>query len=809
MDELIQDLRHGCRALTRRPGPALVALATLALGIGANTALFSVVNAVLLRPLPYRDPGRLVAAFDHDMKRGERRGPTSPATLLQWTSGNRSLEQVTAAHPWAPVLTGRGEPEQLHGLKASRSLFALLGARPLLGQVFQPLVAGESARPIVVLGHALWTRRFGADPAVVGRALTLDGTPYTVVGVMPAGFRFPPFWATDAELWTPLDLGADAAQNHAEFLRVFARLRPGATVATARAELDAVSRRLAREWPDSNAGIAANLEPLREPVVGPVRTALLTLLGAVGLVLLIACLNIASLLLAQGTSRERELAVRTALGAGRARLLRQWLTESLLLSLIGGALGLLVAYWALPLLVAASPDSLPRVSEIGLDGRVLGFGLALSLGSGILFGVLPALRAGRSDLTASLRGGPRVAGRASHRLHDLLVTAECGLAVVLLVGAGLLLRSFLLLVQPRPGFRTDHLLAVSLSLAGSPYASPERQPIFFRELGERVGRLPGVERAALVNHVPVAGDTWRMSFLAQDHPPERPADVPSAIVRSVSPGYLATMGIPLLRGRDLEASDEADARPVVLVNRALARRIWPGTSGVGERLRLGRLDSARPWLTVVGVFGDARQSSLSEPIQPEILFPYGQNPVAWWTGTTLVVHTGRAPEALVDAVKAQVWAIDPDLPVTAARSMREILSDSVAERRFDALLLGLLALAALGLAAVGVYGLLSYSVSRRAHEIGVRMALGARRRQILALVVGHGLRLAATGAALGLLASLALSRLLTSLLFGISPADPATLLAIPVLLTGVAGLACLVPARRAARVDPLACLRDE
>jgi len=803
--ETLRDLRQGLRAIARRPGVAAVAVVTLAVGIGASAAIFTVVNAVLLRPLPYREAARLVAAFAHETRRGEARNPTSPADFLEWGRGSAALHRLTAAHPWSPVLTGRGRPEELPALKASPSLFDLLGAEPALGRVFH----SPSEEPQVVLSHGLWQRRFGADPGVIGQALTLDGKSYVVAGVMPPGFRFPPFWATDAELWAPLVFTAEAEASHSRFLRVFGRLRPGASLEQARAELGMVARRLETERPESNAGIGVTVEALQEPVVSRVRPALLVLAGSVAFVLLIACANVTSLLLAQGLSRGKEVAIRAALGASRSRLFRQWLAESLVLACAGGLGGLLLARASVSVLRVLSPDSLPRLDEIALDGRVVAFTLGLSLATGLLFGLLPALRSSRADLVESLKQGERVAsGRGRHRMHDLLVIAEFALALVLLVGAGLLIKSFLLLQRPQTGFRSDGLLTLNLSLSGSPFAEPARRPVFFRELAERVRSIPGVEGAGFVNHVPVGGDTWSTSFTIEGRPDPEPRDTPQAVMRTTTAEYLGTMGIPLLRGRALEPRDGADAPAVVLVNQALARRYWPGADPVGSRIRLGGAASDAPLRTIVGVVADSVQAGLIDPVRPEVLFPYPQDPVGWYKGTTLVVRTAAAPRLLAEAVKAQVWALGPDLPVTRVRTMEEILAEAVGQDRFKTLLLGLLAGVALLLAAVGIYGVMAYSVGRRAHEIGVRMALGARAAEVFAMVVGQGLRLSALGAALGLVGALGLSRVLAGLLHGVSPTDPGTFAAVTLLLTAVAALACSLPARRAARVDPLVALRE-
>jgi putative ABC transport system permease protein len=783
---------------------ALVSIATLAVGIGGSAAIFSVVNAVLLRPLAYRDAGELVAIFAHETRRAEPRNPTSPADFTEWKRSSQVLDLMTAAHPWSPVLNGRGRPEELPALKASPSLFDLLGVEPALGRVFH--TADEP--PQVVLSHALWQRRFGGDPGIVGQSLDLDGRSYVIAGVMPPGFRFPPFWATAAELWAPLVFDAAEEARHRRYLRVFARLRPGRKLEEARAELDVVAARLQAEWPEENAGVAVHVEALREPVVGDVRPALLMLAGAVAFVLLIAGANVTSLLLAQGLSRSKELAIRGALGASRGRLVMQWVGESLVLAMAGGVGGLALARAGVAVLRALGPTGLPRLQEISVDGRVVAFTLVLALATGLLVGLLPALRASRADLVDSLKQGDRgSSGPARHRAHDVLVVGEVALAVMLLVGAGLLMKSFLRLQRPEPGFRADGLLTVTLSLSGSPWAEPARRPAFFRELVDRVRALPAVEGAGLVNHVPIAGDTWRSPLTVEGQPLPAPGDLPVAVLRTVSPDYLATMGIPLLRGRPFEERDGPDSTRVVLVNQALVRRCLSEVDPLGARVRMGT-DADSPWLTVVGVTGDARQGSLTEPVAPELIFPYAQDPVGWFKGTTLVVRSAKPPRAIADVVQAQIAAVGPELPITAVRTMPEILADAVAQDRLNTFLLGVLAVVALLLAAVGIYGVMAYTVGRRVHEIGVRMALGARATVVFAAVIGQGLRLSLLGAGLGLAGALGLARLLAGLLHDVSTTDPWTFAAVIALLVGVSALASFLPARRAAGVDPLVALRE-
>jgi predicted permease len=806
MRGLGRDLRHTSRSLSRRPGFVATAVLTLGLGIGASTTVVSVVNGVLLRPLPYRGADRLVALFTHETRKGQKRNPTSPADFLEWKRQSRSLEDMTAAHPWSPVLTGRGQPEPIPALKATPGLFGLLRAVAARGKTWEDRAAPGSGEDVVVLSHRLWQRRFAADPQIVGQALTLDGKPYVVAGVMPPSFRFPPFWMVGAEMWAPLRMTAQDETNTSHFLRVFARLRTGAGLEQARSEMDLVGRRLAATAPEDHAGIEIGVEALQEPVVSRVRPALLALLGAAAFVLLIAGANVMSLLMARGLGREKEVVLRAALGAGRLRLLSLLLTETMALSFGGGVLGLGLAGLAIEALRAVSPQDLPRLDEIRLDGRVAAFGLLLSLATGLLSGLAPALGALRADVAAALRSGERMAGTARHPLHHALVVAQFALALVLLVGAGLLTKSFLRLLHPEPGFRTEGLLTMKVALSGSPFAEPAQQAVFFEQVLERVRGVPGVVDAGLVNHLPVAGDTWGTRFSVEGQAAVH--DPPAATFRVASPGYFKTMGIPLRSGRVFSADDRPDSPRVVLVNETLARRRWPRKEAVGQRIRAGAPESNQPWLAVVGVVGDTRQSSLTEPIGEEIIFAYAQNPVAWFKETTLVVHTRPDPLAVAEAVKRQVWSIAPDLPLTQVQSMKQVLTEAVSQERLAALLLGSFAITALFLAAIGIYGVMAYVVRSRTREIGIRMALGARAGRVFVQVLGRGLVLSGAGAVLGLLLASAGSRVLSAWLFGVSPTDPAVFAGVLLGLLLVSALACAVPARRAARFDPLVALRD-
>ncbi|TDI11722.1 MAG: ABC transporter permease [Acidobacteria bacterium] len=806
-----QDLRYGLRMLRSNPGFTLAALLTLALGISVNTTMFSLVNGVLLQPLGYADSGRLVAVFENEYLLGEPHNPASPANFLDWQSQNHVLEDMTAAHPWSPVLTGRDRPDQIAGLKSSASLFDLLGVPAAHGRTFVHQDGEPGQPPVVVLGHALWQQRFGADPGLVGQSLTLDGADFEVVGIMPVGFEFPPFWATGAQLWTPLVLDAEQAElRGARFLRVFARLRPGVSLEQARSEMTTIAQRLEQSYPDKNTGAGITVEPLQEPVVAGVRPAMLVLMGAVGFVLLIACTNVAGLLLARAASRRNEMAVRMALGASRLRIVRQLLTESILLALVGGTAGVLLSVWGVEFLVALSPENIPRIGEIHVDGRVLGFGLALSLLTGIGFGLVPAWQASRCEINVSLGQGSQRWGTARRgRLRSFLVVAEVALSLVLLLGAGLMIRSFASLQAFDPGFATSQVITASLPLAGSRHVEPQQQNLLFDQVLERLRSTPGVEAAGLINHLPVAGDQWRTRFVAEGLPVPAEVDIPRAVYRVVTPGYFDAMRIPLLRGRVFSRRDRADSNLVIIINEVLATRFWPGQDPLGRRLKVGRPDSDDPWRTVVGVVGNTRQQHLTGEVQPEWFFPYTQNLYPDYLNTSLVVRSQAAAGSGAQLVRDAVWSVDPSLPVADVRTVEQILGAAVSQPRFNTWLLGLFAGLALVLSVVGLYGVVSYMVSCRAREIGVRVALGAQRRDILRLVLGQGMSLALVGILVGLAAGLALVRLLAGLLFQISPTDPVTFVGIPLLLALVSLLACYIPARRAAGAEPLAVLRQD
>jgi putative ABC transport system permease protein len=806
MRTLLQDVRYGLRLLAKSRGFTAVAVVSLALGVGVNTAVFSVVNAALLRALPYHEPERIVLLWGDYYLRGEPRSQVSATDVADWRARGRSFEAVSTYGNWSGFISGDGEPERIAAAQVGDGYFEVMRGRAMLGRTFLPEEQGEGKDFVVVLGHALWQRRFGSDPDVVGRTITLSGRPYTVVGVMPADFRSLPKGLLDAqaELYRPVAEPYDETQRGARHLRAIARLKPGVTLEQAQAEMSGIAARIERERPESNANYGVRVTPLREDLVGALRPALLMLSGAVAFVLLIACANVGNLLLARSSARQREIAIRAALGAGRARLIRQLLTESVLLALLGGAAGLLLALWGTGLIESVGAQLVPWLGQIEIDPRVLVFTAATSVLTGVVFGLAPALQVSRPDLNETLKEGGRGAGAVRSRLRSSLVVAEVAVALALLVCAGLLIRSVARLQGVDPGFRAENLVTMNVWLPRAKYPKPEDWRAVYSQVIGRIEALPGVEAAGLTSTLPTVGFDQRTvevegrSYKAGERP-----DVDNYFV---TPDYLRAMSIPVLRGRGLTDADDGRAQRVALVSQEMARKLWPGEDPLGKRLRYHGDEQPPPWMTVVGVVGDVRQYGLDAPATAALYVPDAQNP-QW--AATLVVGTTSDPLSLVPAIRREVSGVSKDVAVYEVETMERRLAETILLRRFSMLLLGAFAALALALAAVGIYGVISYAVAQRRHEIGVRMALGATPGDVLRMIVRQGMALALAGVGVGLLASLALTRLLAGLLYGVSATDPATYAAVAALLTGVALLACLVPARRATKFDPLVALRHE
>ncbi|HEY3169466.1 MAG TPA: ABC transporter permease [Thermoanaerobaculia bacterium] len=808
LERLLQDMRYGLRILRRSPGFTAVAVVTLALGIGANTAILSVVNAILLRPLGYADPDRLVVMLH------KGRNPVAPANFLDWRAQSRSFESMGAAEVWSANLTSGGTPEKLSALRMTPEILPTLGVQPLMGRFFL-LSEDEAGRDhVVLLAHGLWKRRFGGDPNVIGKPITLNGEPYAVIGVMPPGFIFAPFWSTGSEMWAPLDLRARAASRESSSLRVFARLKKDVQLAAARQEMAAITATLEREFPGTNRDV--QVIPLQEKVVGGVRPALLVLLGAVGLVLLIACTNVANMLLARSSARQKEIALRAALGASRGRTIRQLLTESLVLALAGGIAGVALGAWSLRILVALAPPFFPRLSDIRLDPRVLVATFLLSLLTGVAFGLVPALQASSVHLQDALKDvGAAGSGREARTMRWIFVAAEVALAIVLLVGAGLMVRSFVALRKIDPGFDPRGVVTMEVSVAGTRQAEIGRRPVLYKEILERFAAVPGVRAAGAINHIPIAGDIWGWPYVIEGRPIPRPGESPVAAYRAVMPGYFRTMRLPILRGRDVAPTDTLGASGVVLVNEFLARRVWPGQDPIGKRIALDGPDDNPSWLTVIGVVKNAVQSNWSTDPDDEVYLSLLQrralieSPHPQEAYVTFVARTDGDPATLVPSLRAAVWGIDRTLPISEVRTMQEIVFHANGRARFQTLLLAAFAAVAALLSAVGIYGVMSYAVSKRTREIGVRMALGADPGDVLRLVVGQGMAVAVAGAGAGLLAALLLTRLISTLLYGVKATDPMTYAGVAALLLAIALLASYLPARRAAHIDPMRALRAE
>ena len=812
MSTLIHDLRYGLRVLARNPGFTAVAVLTLALGIGANTAIFSVVNAVLLRPLPYPQPDHLVKVWGNFSGIGlpNNRNWISAPEFKDLESQNKSFSHIAAITDASFNLDVGGVPRRIEGYLVSPSLFPLLHVQAALGRTFLPVEAETGHDKAVLLGYGLWKRGFGGEPGVVGRQLQMNGLSYVVVGVMPAGFQYP----DDAEMWAPLafapsDLTPDNRGNHG--YEVLARIKSELTLPQARSDMQALTKAVVEQnkgYPYAKYNFAFTLTPLLDEVVSDIQKALWILTGAVALVLLIACANVANLLLVRASAREKEMAVRMALGASRGRLIGQLLTESIILSLLGGAAGLLVARWSVQGLIGLSSTVFPRVAAAGMDGTVLAFTMVISLGTGILFGLVPALQSTGEAQHDTLKEGGRggTAALGSQRLRHALIVGELALSLILLNGAGLLLRSFIRLQEVDGGFRPDHVLTMRIALPANSYSKPEQIRGFFRNLMGRVSGLPGVQAAGAVSALPLSGSGFSGTTTMETHAVPPDAATPEADWRVVTPGYFQAMGIRLISGRLIDERDGDKSPPVAVVDETLARTYWPGEDAIGKRLHRGGTKSTAPWMTVVGVVHHVRYRTLEAQSRVQVYWPEEQNPTP---NLSLVIRTAADPYALSATVQKQVQAVDAQQPVYSVRTMEELLAGSLARRRLSMLLLSILAAVAVVLAAVGIYGIMAYWVYQRLHELGVRMALGAGRLEVLGLVFRQSFVLAGVGVGSGLVGSLALTRFMTSLLFNVKPHDPLTLLAVGLLLMAVALVASYLPAHRATTVDPMVALRYE
>jgi putative ABC transport system permease protein len=813
METLIQDIKFGLRMLVKSPSLSIVATIALALGIGANTAIFSVVNAVLLRPLPFPHSEQLFSLFETDTQLGRVRGSHSYPNFFDLHAQTTSFEHVASYHDGDFIMTGRGEPARLQGVVTTADLFSVLGVAPMMGRTFVADEDKPSSNRVVVLSEKLFRGRFNSDPSLLNQTITLDGVPFTVIGVMPESFEFP-IQNEPVELWTTI--AGDAAgkspiteQRGAHFLNAIGRLKPNVTPEQAQSDLNTIAARLEQQYPDTNTHKGLRLESALTALVGDIRPALLILLGAVACVLLIACANVANLLLARATSRYKEMAIRSALGASRMRVVRQLLTESILLSIVGGATGLLLAVWWSDLLIALGKEDIPRAVHVGIDWRVLGFTAGVSILTGVIFGLFPAVHASKTELVESLKEGGRGTseGARRNRMRNVLAVGELAVAVVLLVSAGLLIKSLWRLQNVESGLQPDNVLTFNVAVPETRYDT-DKQGQFFTDLQARLASSPGVQSASSILPLPLSGDRFSISFQIEGREVAR-KDEPSADVFMTGVGYFQTMGIPLIKGRDFEKRDQHGSPAVAIVSQEFAREFFPNEDPIGKRMKPGIStydDEKSPYREIVGVVGDVRNRALNTEPKPAYYVPQTQVP---FSQMTLVVKTKTDPRSLISGLTKEVGAMDSDLPVFAVKTMPEYLAASVAAPRFNTTLLTIFAAVALVLTLVGLYGVMSYSVAQRTNEIGIRLALGAQSRDVVLMIVKQGSLLIVLGLTIGLFGAYALTRLISSLLFGVTAKDPLTFGAAAVMLAVVALLACYIPAWRATKVDPLEALRCE
>ncbi|HXX22865.1 MAG TPA: ABC transporter permease [Terriglobia bacterium] len=808
LENLLQDVRYGTRMLARNPGFTAVAVLTLALGIGANTAIFSVVNGTLLQPLPFRDADRVMWVGEKD------HGSVAPANFFDWRRQNHVFSALSAYFGWGANLVARGQPRRINRTTCSFDLLKLLGVRPALGRDFLPTDEKAGHDPVAVISHSLWQESFGSDPKTIGGSLAIDGRSFTVIGIMPAGFRYP----GETDVWVapehdvpepPIDIG-DVTQNRGlRYLTVIGRLAPGVTLEGARLEMDTIAARLATQYHEKAREGGVTVEPLKQILVGDVRPLLLILLGAVGLVLLIACANVANLMLARARARGAEMAVRAALGAARRRLVRQMLTESVLLALAGGALGLLLSLAATRLLLKLGSDIVPQVGAVRMDGVVLGFTLAISMLTGILFGLAPALGLGRVNLSDSLKYGARQTTSGRELLRTSLVVSEMALALVLSTGAGLLMRSFIgLSRQARLGFNPENVLTFSVAPTGERYRTAGQQTLFYRQALERLRALPGVLEAGVVNSLPPYSEATGSINIAE-HGSHVDEDLPHGAFAVASPDYFRALQIPLVRGRTFSVHDSADAPKVAVINQTLARTIFAEADPIGAHVKwFSTNEQAKPvWLEIVGVVGDVKNSEPGADAMPQVYASYEQE--TWGADMSFVLRTASNPASVATEVRSAIESDHPDVPVFQVQPLAQFLASSLSGPRFNLLLFAMFAILAVGLAAIGIYGVVSYLVTQRVREIGIRMALGASQSDVLGMVMGNGIKLSMAGVGIGVLCGAALTRLMAGLLYGVRPSDPATIAVVSIVLATVALLASYIPARRATKVDPMVALRYE
>ena len=809
MQTILKDLRYGWRMMRRNMGFTVVAVISLALGIGANSAIFSLVNAVLLRPLPFVEPDRLVMVWEDATFAGFPRNTPAPANYSDWKAQNHVFDDMAALTIDSFNLTGGNEPEKVEAHRFTANLFQMLGARPLLGRTFLPEDEGPQPKKVVVLSYKLWQARFGGESGIIGADILLSGDKYTVIGVMPAGFQFLDRYIA---LWVPVDLTPeDWSRRGNHFLTVVARMKPGVGIEQANADIKTIQAGIAHDYLADAANMGANVIPLREQLAGEIRLQLIVLLVAVGFVLMIACANIANLLLARAANRRKEIAVRTALGAGRMRIVRQLLTESVLLAAAGGALGLLFAVWSFEFLQRLVPPDMALTTKLAIDAPMLGYTLLIALLTGVIFGLAPALQASRINLNEALKQGGRSMGAdaSGNRLRSAMVVVEVALALVLLVGAGLLIQTLFKLRNQYSGLEPANVLTLRTNLLGDKYQQHAKRVAFYDQVLERVKSLPGVVSGGYTTTVPLEWKGGTSGFVPEGRLPEHGLAY-DANHRQVSCDYLKTMGIPLVQGRHFDNGDNTQSMQVAIVNETMARRYWPGENALGKRFKLGDQDSEVPWLMIVGIAGDVRQMGLDAPVKAEMYLPYQQDPESsWFAPRDLVIRSSVDPMSLVSGLRAEIRSVDPDQPVSNIRTMDEILGEESAPQELSMTLLAVFATLALLLAAIGIYGVLSYFVVQSTPEIGIRLAMGAQTRDVVSLVLRRGMTLTLLGVGIGLVGSFFLTRLMSTLLYEVSASDPRTFGVIALLLTVVALLACYIPARRASKVDPMIALRSE